>query len=87
MDPSDVVAQHQLARMRLQIDLTFEVGDVVDADVMADERDRHDERHEPASVLVDARGELLSRIRIYELLEVTGHVREHVGVPPHGRRL
>src|SRR5687767_10655877 len=50
---SDMVAEHQLARMRFQIDLPGEIRHVERADVVPDEGDGHDERYQSAAVLVD----------------------------------
>src|SRR5687768_8560628 len=44
---SDMIAQHQLARMGLEIDLAVQIGDLVTTNVVADQSQRHDQRHEP----------------------------------------
>src|SRR5579872_2667706 len=49
---SHVIAEHQLLRMRRQIYLPGQIGDVVHADVMADQGDRHHEGHELAPVVL-----------------------------------
>src|SRR5215207_7942160 len=50
---SDMVPQHQLTGMRLEVDLAGEVLDRVDPDVVANQRDRNDQRHECVPVLLD----------------------------------
>lgn len=50
---SDVIAQHQLARMWLEVSLAGEIRDAVDADMMAKQCERHDERHEAGAILLD----------------------------------
>jgi len=52
---SDVVAEHQLLGVGAQIDLIADVRHVEAGDVVIDQRDGHDQRHEPARVVVDQR--------------------------------
>ena len=52
---SDVIAEHELFGMRLEVQLTFKVLDVMHADVMPEERDGHDQRDELTPVVVDRR--------------------------------
>src|SRR3954471_21151328 len=79
---SDMVAEHQLARMRLKISLAGEVGDTVHPDVVREECNGHDERQEASPVLIDAVGKFLARCRVEPLLEMSGHMHQHVGMPP-----
>ena len=55
---SDMVAQHQFFRVRLQIELSRQVANVVDAHVVPDERQRNDERNEASLIVVDDLPEL-----------------------------
>ena len=50
--------------MRLQINLSVQIGDVELADIVPKERDRHDQRHQAASVVLDKRDEFVARISV-----------------------
>ena len=50
---SHVVPQHQLDRMRLQIDLVGQIRHPAAPDVMGEQRERHHQRHTPAAVVLD----------------------------------
>ena len=54
-----MIAEHQLLRVRLEIELARQVRHVVHADVVTHQRQRHDERHQLAAVVVD-RGQQLA---------------------------
>ena len=48
-----MVAEHQLLGVRFEVHLTSQVGHSVNADVMTDQGDRHDERNELAPIVLD----------------------------------
>ena len=56
------------------------------ADVVPQERERNDQRHDAGPVLFNRVEELALRIGVEELLQVPHHVREDVGVPPRRRQ-
>jgi hypothetical protein len=49
----DVVPEHQLLGVRIQVHLSLEVRDVVPVHVMTDERERYDEGNEPPPIILD----------------------------------
>src|SRR3954465_1178591 len=51
---SDMIAEHQLARMRLKIGLAGQVGYTVHPDVMGHECNGHNQRQEASPILIDA---------------------------------
>src|SRR3954469_3468183 len=71
---SDMIAEHQLARMRLQVRLVGKIRDGVRAHVMAKQRQWHNERDELAAIVVDAREQFLLRRRVDDFLQVPRHV-------------
>ena len=50
---SDVVAQHQFFGMQLEIRLALEILDREAPHIVSNERDRHDDRHQGGSVVVE----------------------------------
>jgi hypothetical protein len=50
---SHVIPKHQLLRMRLEVQLLGKVLDLMNADVMPEQRDGHDERNELTPVVFD----------------------------------
>ncbi len=78
---SDVIAEHQLLRVWLEIQLAGEVGHVVDADVVPQQRDRDDERHEAGAVVLDGGKQLGFGRAVETILEVPNHVLKDVRVP------
>src|SRR3954468_2096753 len=70
---SDMIAQHQLARMRLKIGLAGEVSDTVHPDVVRQQCNGHNERQEPSPILIDAVRKFLAGCRVEPLLEMSGH--------------
>src|SRR3954469_6313911 len=83
---SDMIAEHQLARMRLKISLAGEIGDTVQPDMMRQECNGHDERQEASPILIDAVRKFLAGCRVEPLLEMSGHMHQHVGMPTRIRR-
>src|SRR6188472_3454 len=77
-----IVAQHEIARIRVEVDLPGEVVDSMNADVVPQERERNDERHDASPVLFNRVKELAFRVGVEELLQVPHHVHEDVGMPP-----
>ena len=55
---SDVVAQHELGRMRTQVDLSGQIGHVVASEVVREQRQRNDERLWAGRVRLDERQQL-----------------------------
>ena len=49
----DVIAKHQLLRMRLEVNLSLQIADDELSHIMPKERDRHDQRHKAASIVLD----------------------------------
>jgi hypothetical protein len=78
---SDVVARHELGRMRTQVDLSGQVGHVVAPEVVREQRQRHDERHLAGPIRLDERQQLGAIALFERVLEVAQHVPEHVAVP------
>ena len=66
----DVVPQHQLLRVRIEVDLAGQVLDLVAPHVMPDQRERHDERHEALAVVLDAGEQFLLLVGVEQVLEV-----------------
>ena len=58
---SDVIAQHQLFRMRGQIKLASQIRHAVHPHIVSQQGHGDDERHEPAAVVIDRRAELCLR--------------------------
>jgi hypothetical protein len=50
---SHMIAQHQLLRVWLEIHLSDQIRDLVHSDVMSNQSERYDERHEFARIVVD----------------------------------
>ena len=69
LNVSDVIAQHQFLRMRLEIPLAGEVGRVVHADVVPQQSDRDDEWHEAGAVVLDGGKQLGFRRAVETVLE------------------
>ena len=85
MRTSDMVAQHQLLRMGLEIDLARQVLDPQAPDVVADHGDGNDEGNQLRPIVLDQTRELGSRLRLEPFPEVTDAVLQHVHVsPPRG---
>jgi hypothetical protein len=53
MAGSDMIAEHELFGMRLEVQLADKVLDLMHTDVMPEERNGHDQRNEFSSVVVD----------------------------------
>jgi hypothetical protein len=49
----DMIAEHQLLRMRVEIDLSLQIGNIELSRVVPKESDRHDQRHEATAVVID----------------------------------
>src|SRR5215203_5541860 len=77
----DVIPQHELPWVRLEVPLPCQIRHVVDADVMPEERDRDDERNEAEAVVLDRRLQFGARGRIQQLFEVPGHMLQDIGMP------
>jgi len=77
---SDVVPEHQLLRVRLEVELADEIVDVVAVDVVTEHGDRHDERHQTLTVVLDEPDQLLALGRIDDLFQVPDGVLQDVGV-------
>jgi hypothetical protein len=45
--------ERQLARMRIEIHLIAQILDFVPPHMVPNQRDRHDQRHQPSAVFVD----------------------------------
>ncbi len=78
-----VVAEHQLGRVRVEVELANQVRFLPPARVMAQEHDRHDGRHETLPVLFNDFPDLRLFVRGVLPLEVPRDVREHVYVLAH----
>jgi len=50
-DPSDMVSQHELFGVRFQVDLPAEVGNLETANVVPDEREGDNKRHQAATIV------------------------------------
>jgi hypothetical protein len=66
---SDAVAQHELGRMRTQVDLSGQLGHVVAPEVVREQRQRTDERHLAGRVRLDERQQL-GAIALFECVLV-----------------
>jgi hypothetical protein len=48
-----VIAEHQLLRVRIEVELTRQIRYLKHPDVVAHERQRHDERYETTAIVGD----------------------------------
>ena len=78
---SDMIAQHEFGRMRIQESLSSQVGHVGATKMVGEQRQRHDERHVAGCVRLDERQQLGAITLIQRVLEITEHVLEHIAVP------
>ena len=67
--------------MWLEIQLAGEVGHVVHADIVPQQRDRDDEGHEAGAVVLDGGKQLGFRRAVETVLEIPNHVLKDVRVP------
>ena len=80
---SDVIPEHQLRRIGVEVDLPVEpvVGRVA-ADVVPQQRDRNDQRQQSTPVGFDDFEQLLLVVGVEMVLDEAHRVMEHVRVPP-----
>ena len=75
-----MVAEHQLPRMRIQVELAAHVVDFVGSDQETQERDRDDERDPPRAVVLDRPADLPLLDRADRLLQMAEEMFEDVDV-------
>jgi len=71
--------------MRLEVDLTDQVADVVSVDVVPEHGHGHDQRHQAKTVVLDEPEQLASVGRIHRLLQVPNGMLQNIGVALGGR--
>ncbi len=71
--------------MWFEVVLTGKIFDAVHADVMPEKRNRHDQRHQLPTVILDRGEQLPFRRAVQALLQISSHVLQHVGMPARRR--
>src|SRR5262245_6851842 len=68
---SNMIAQHKFLGMRLQVDLIEQIAHILPAGMVRNQRERHDERNESATV-VGNRGRQLAARAVIGVIEISG---------------
>src|SRR5690349_13570309 len=87
LSSSKLVQKVQFVRMRLQVDLVFQVFNIQFSYVMPDQRDRHNQRKLIAAIPINQIRNFRPVIRRQLLAEIAGKMLQHVRVISPRRRV